>query len=335
MSASLSTSSETVAVRQPSVAVALPYWLDRAPIEAMAVARAADELGFGELWIGEMATFDAFALAGAIARETSHVRLVVGPLPVTLRDPVALAMGSSSVTELGGRPSELALGASSPTVLSAWHGVDAPADLQAFHDTVTALRQILRGERTDYDFAVARSHGFRLRLALDAPVSLGMAAFGPRMVDLAAEIADRVVIAHATPAQAAAVRERIDRRAAEVGRPSPPTLSVWMAAAMNAAQVEQVMRGLVAYVGQRGYGRMFADAGFVDLVDFARSGASPKQVLDAMPVELAETVAGIGTADEIRDRIRALGRAGADQVCIVPATAGDDTAAQVLTSLRP
>ncbi|WP_420451407.1 LLM class F420-dependent oxidoreductase [Ilumatobacter sp.] len=319
---------------ETSLAVALPYWLDRDPNEAMEVARAADACGFEELWIGEMATFDAFALAGAIARETSRIGLVIGPLPVTLRDPVALAMGSTSVSEIGGRPSALALGASSPTVLSAWHGVETAASLQAFDDTVTALRQILSGERTRYDLANVRSEGFRLRLGLGSPVSLGMAAFGPRMVDLAAEIADRVVLAHTTPAQIAVVRERIDRRAAELGRESP-SLSVWMAAAHDEAQVAQVMRGLVAYIGQPGYRTMFTNAGFGDFVEYARSGVGPKQVLAAMPIELADAVAGIGTAEQIMGRVRACGDAGADQVCIVPATAGDDTAAEVLSSLSP
>lgn len=303
-------------------------------MEALTIARAADEFGFDELWIGEMATFDAFALAGAVARDTSRIRLVVGPLPVALRDPVALAMGSTSVTELGGRASDLVLGASSPTVLSDWHGIDAPATLQAFTDTVAVLRSLFRGERTDHHLATARSRGFRLRLAPGATVSLGMAAFGPNMVDLATSIADRIVLAHVSPTQVAAIRSRVDRRAAELGR-SAPLITVWMAAALDDEQTAQVMRGLVTYVGQRGYRTMFAEAGFGDLVDLSRSGAGPKRVLDAMPVDLARTVAGVGDPSDVRARIAELGAAGADRVCIVPATAGDASAARVLEALRP
>ena len=46
--------------------VALPFWLDRPDDEAMDVALAASEPGFDALWIGEMATYDAFALATAV-----------------------------------------------------------------------------------------------------------------------------------------------------------------------------------------------------------------------------------------------------------------------------
>lgn len=317
-----------------SLAVALPYWLDREPTEAMKVARAAEEWGYDELWIGEMATFDAFTLAGAIARETTRIKLVVGPLPVTLRDPVSLAMASSSIAELGGRPTDLVLGASSPTVLSEWHGVDKPASLQAFDDALTALRKILRGDRTDYSFASIRSSGFKLRLAEHSPTRLGMAAFGPKMIELAAERADRVVVAHVTPDQTAKVRRLIDDHATRLGRSSPPTLSVWMAAALNDDQVAQVMRGLVTYVGQRGYSDMFEEAGFAALVDLARFGASPKNVLNAMPVQMAAAVAGIGTPDHVLERIRQHAASGANQVCLVPATAGDETGSAVLRAIR-
>lgn len=299
----------------------------------MRVARAADAEGFAEIWIGEMATFDAFALAGALAREIAHAKLVVGPLPVALRDPVALAMGVSSVAELGGRPCDLFLGASSPTVVADWHGVDAPATLEAFDDALHALRDVLGGARTDVDLPTVRSKGFRLRMAVDSPVRLGMAAFGPRMLALAAERADRVVVAHVTPQQTARVRQHLDEHAERVGRDRAPTLSVWMAAATTDEQIGQVMRGLVTYVGQRGYRDMFEQVGFGDLVALARSGVGPKRVLEAMPVELVQTIAGIGDADTIIERAREYGASGADQVCIVPATAGDDSAAAVLQAV--
>jgi len=37
-------------------------------------------LGYGEIWIGEMATFDAFTLAAVVAGQTSQAELTVGPL---------------------------------------------------------------------------------------------------------------------------------------------------------------------------------------------------------------------------------------------------------------
>src|SRR5580700_10963031 len=64
----------------PGLSVSLGLWQDRAPGEVLRTARVADELGYGEIWIGEMATFDAFALAAVIAERTERAALTVGPL---------------------------------------------------------------------------------------------------------------------------------------------------------------------------------------------------------------------------------------------------------------
>jgi len=47
--------------------------------------------------------------------------LKVGPLAVGVRSPVALALGLASVTTLTGAHADLALGASSPDIVSGWH----------------------------------------------------------------------------------------------------------------------------------------------------------------------------------------------------------------------
>ena len=106
--------------------VVLPYWPDRPPLEALDVADAAERLGFDELWVGEMATFDAFALGAAIAIRTSRITITVGPLAVAVRDPVALALGAASVSSLGGRPANLALGVSTPVGEAAGAGRSRP-----------------------------------------------------------------------------------------------------------------------------------------------------------------------------------------------------------------
>jgi len=83
--------------------VALPFWLDRPDDEAMDVALAASDAGFDAVWIGEMATYDAFALATAIGLRAPGMTLKIGPLAVGVRTPVGLALGASSVASLTGR----------------------------------------------------------------------------------------------------------------------------------------------------------------------------------------------------------------------------------------
>src|SRR5208282_4357663 len=117
------------AMTSPTLAVSLGYWQDRPPEEALLTAKAADRLGYGELWLGEMATYDAFALATAAGLATERIRLVIGPLAVSVRDPMQIARGVASVAALTGRPTAVALGTSSPLVVGDWHGRD-PAGSQ-------------------------------------------------------------------------------------------------------------------------------------------------------------------------------------------------------------
>ena len=63
-----------------SLGVAIPFWLDRPDEEAVEIARTADRAGIQSVWVGEMASFDAFALATAIGLQTERARLKVGPL---------------------------------------------------------------------------------------------------------------------------------------------------------------------------------------------------------------------------------------------------------------
>jgi alkanesulfonate monooxygenase SsuD/methylene tetrahydromethanopterin reductase-like flavin-dependent oxidoreductase (luciferase family) len=106
-----------VSVRLEAV---LPFWLDRPDREALDIADTVSAAGIDGLWIGEMATFDAFALATAVGLKSPRLRLNIGPLPISVRSPAAIALGASSVAALTGCEVNVALGASSPFIVSGW-----------------------------------------------------------------------------------------------------------------------------------------------------------------------------------------------------------------------
>ena len=173
--------------------VALPFWLDRPDDEALDVALAAREARFDTLWIGEMATYDAFALATAVGHRAPGLRLKLGPLALGVRSPVALALGASSVASLTGSDIDIALGASSPAIVAGWHDRPWPQHASRMRETIECLRSILSGTRADYEGQHVRSHGFRLRKPLpDTRIAVG--AFGPAMTRVAAQHADEVVL---------------------------------------------------------------------------------------------------------------------------------------------
>ncbi|HEY2386817.1 MAG TPA: LLM class F420-dependent oxidoreductase [Candidatus Binatia bacterium] len=316
--------------------VVMPYWLDRPVLEAAGIGETADRLGYGSLWIGEMLTFDAFALAGALARTTARIAITVGPLPVATRDPAALALGVASVSALGGRPAHLALGASTPAVVERWHGRRWQPTVARVRECVAAVRPILAGERSRFAGAHTATDGFRLAAGPQPGTTIAVAAFGARMIALAATIADRAVANLVTVAQLARIREALDAAARAAGTPPPP-LTVWVPAALGVGEraLAELRRQLVLYVGAPGYGEMFADAGHGDVVALARSGAHPRAVAEAVTPELIRSVCVSGDAASVRAGLAAYGAAGADEVAVVPVTAEDTNGERLLRALAP
>ena len=318
-----------------SIAVVLPYWPDRPPLEALDIAAAAERLGYDEVWVGEMATFDAFALAGAIAMKTQLIPITVGPLAVAVRDPVALALGVSSIATLGGRPAHLALGLSTPVVVSAWHSRSWEGSGSRLRETIPPLRQLFAGEKTDFDGEHISTRGFRLRLDASA-TTITVAAFGDATIATAGRLADRMVINLVTPKQAAALRAKLEHASVNAGRPVPP-LAAWLAVAVDPTEEarQQIRSMLVVYLAAPGYGEMFIDAGFGSLVERARGGTHPKELLAAISDEMISAVAAVGDEATVRKRIDEYHAAGVDQVAVVPATGGDAGAERTLAALRP
>lgn len=312
---------------RPVLSAVAAQWADRPPEETLHTAALADELGYPELWIGETATYDAFALATAIGLATGHVRLTIGPLAVAVRDPAMIAMGAASVAALTRRPVTVALGTSSPRLVRDWHGRGTAGGAAALADSAQAVAGLLSGEPSG-------KSEFPMRLPAPGG-GVTVAAFGSRAVRAAAEFSDRMVLDLVSVDTAARLRGELDEAAAKLDRPAP-RLAVWLPAAVDPAPeaLAQLVRGLVPYLGLPGYRDVFTEAGFGELVGLARGGAGYQEIVRALPLEIVGTVGLVGSRAEIAARIAEYGEAGVDEIAIVPATAGDRGGASTLTALH-
>ena len=316
--------------------MSLGLWQDRPAAEVVRTAQVADELGYGEIWIGEMATFDAFALGAVVAERTARAALTVGPLAVAVRDPVMIAMGAGSLAELTGRTVNVALGSSSPVVVEQWHGRRQERTATALAESAAAVRALLAGGKADVRGEVISTRGFRLRTRAPG-TPLTIAAFGRGAVKVAARHADRMVINLVTPKSAGRLVQMLHEECRAAGRPVPP-VAAWLATVVSpsAAGIEQLRRGLVSYLSAPGYGEMFAEAGFGDLVRFARGRPHPGELLAAIPAELVGHVSLAGDEQAVRARLAEYAGAGVDEVALVPGSSEADPAGvATLTALAP
>jgi probable F420-dependent oxidoreductase len=314
--------------------VVAPFWLDRPQVEAVDIAVEAARNGYQTMWLGEMASFDAFALATAVGLRAPGLALKVGPLAIGVRSPVALALGLASVSALTGARADLALGASSPEIVSGWHDRPWSAIAPRARETVHAVRLLLAGERVDYRGEHVRTHGFRLSQP-QPEAKISLAAFGPQMTRVAATVADQVVLNLVTPERVAQVRELVEREARACDR-AAPEIAVWVAVALDpgAATLAQLAAQTAVYLRPPGYGEMFAELGFGSLVARARSGARRSELASEVPVELLREVCAVGSQTEVRARLDSYRAAGATHIGIVPATAEDPAGGRLLAALR-
>ncbi|MFD4558498.1 LLM class F420-dependent oxidoreductase [Streptomyces sp. NPDC058469] len=304
---------------------------DDSPVdEPLRVAQLADRLGYREVWAGEGPTWDAFVLATAIGLRTERVALTAGPVPVSVRDPLTIVRGAASAAAVIGRPVGVALGTSSKRVVEGVHGRPRTHPAAALAESAEAVRDLLHGEPGET--IVPGSVFLRRQQPPGGPLTV--AAFGDRAIAVAAEHADRMLLDVVSPEQVRVLRAKLTEAAERVGR-TPPRLAAWLPTAVDPEpeSLTQVLRSIVGYLTVPGYSDVFAEAGFGEAVELARSGADPGTLVAALPPEAAHTVALVGDAATVRARIDAYAEAGLDEIAVVPATAGDPGGERTLTAL--
>jgi alkanesulfonate monooxygenase SsuD/methylene tetrahydromethanopterin reductase-like flavin-dependent oxidoreductase (luciferase family) len=138
-----------------------------------------------------------------------------------------------------------------------------------------------------------------------------------------------------TPNSLARLRATMAVEAEQAGR-AVPRVAVWLTCAIDPdpASTQQLLRAIVGYLAAPGYAEMISEAGFAELVDFARTRPHPKELLAAMPDELLGAIGLVGSPGAIKDRIEQYRAAGADEICLVPATAGDVGGFKVLEAMK-
>jgi 5,10-methylenetetrahydromethanopterin reductase len=160
------------------------------------LARMAEELGFGTIWIPEDPGFNgAFALASAVAACTSKIKIGFGVLNPYLRHPALIAMEIATLDRLCNGRVILGLGASVKVAIEEWLGVPHRKPLTAVREGVDIIRQLLRGERLTCEGQVFRIHNFKLELpSLRSEVPIYLGVMAPKALELAGKMADGVLL---------------------------------------------------------------------------------------------------------------------------------------------
>jgi len=180
------------------------YMQDKHPIRyEIEMVKYAEEKGFSEIWQADTRLArDCVVMMSAFLAETKRLRFGSGVLPIWTRNPAVIAATWSTMWELGGRLNGqgrvmLGLGAWWEPIASRV-GVKRERSLRAMREHVEALRQLFSMEEVSYDGEFVKLDRVKLDVAYgdisprDIPLYIG--ATGPKMLELAGEICDGVVL---------------------------------------------------------------------------------------------------------------------------------------------
>lgn len=183
------------------------------------LAQTAERLGYTDAWTEEAGGGDAVTSVAAAAVVTSAMTLGTGIIPVFGRAPAVVAMEAASLQLLSGGRFRLGLGASTPTIATAWRGEPYRRPLTRLLEYVDVVRRLIAGEKVTHrgEFDL---DGFKLQLPAPLPAvpPIYLAALGDRMLKAAGEHADGVILGNMTPRGVAQAVESVTRAAVDSGR---------------------------------------------------------------------------------------------------------------------
>ena len=150
--------------------------------------RRAEAAGYDDLWSGETANgTDGFTPLTLAAPVTGRVRLATGVVNPFTRGPGVLAQTAAALQEASGGRFVLGLGASSNVIVERFNELRFERPLAKMRWAIEALRPVLSVP------AGRGIGGLRLERPVTRPVPIVLAALRPKMLALAAELADGAV----------------------------------------------------------------------------------------------------------------------------------------------
>jgi len=272
--------------------------------ESVARAVTAERLGLDSVWTSQLPDArDAALVLAAYAHATQRIGFGTGVLPIYTRHPTAMVQMAATLDEMSGGRFTLGIGISHKVTVESMWGLKLESPVDAMREYLDIVRTSLRDGGCSVDGKYFSAHwAYSGPHRAELPVMIS--ALNPRMLELAGEQADGVVLWMCSPAYVrdnvvpavTAARQKVGKTmdGFEIVAAVPVCLTTDRAAAL------EVFRQTVERYANLPYYRKMMDAsGFKDeLAD----GVISEGMLDEL--------AGIGDENQVRDAIGRYREAG-------------------------
>lgn len=272
--------------------------------ESISRAQAAERLGYESVWSHQLPdTRDTSLVLAAYANHTQRVKLGTAILPIYTRHPTAMVQMAATLDELSGGRFILGIGISHKVTVEGMWGLKIESPVNAMREYVTIVRDSLRDGGCSFEgehFTARWSYSGPRRA--DLPIMIS--ALSPRMLELAGEIADGVVLWMCSPSYVRdQVLPHVKAGRQKAGKPLegfeivsqvPVCLTSDRAAAMDAFR-----KTVERYAALPYYRKVLDASGFKAELDSGNISET-----------LIEQFAGIGDEEQVRAAIRRYREAG-------------------------
>ena len=158
----------------------------------LTLADLVDKTEFSRLWIQEGDQKSAWTLAALALRSTKRVKVALGVTSPVRRHPQILAIEAATINEIS--VDRLVLGVGIATGAIRNYGLQMEP-LPAMRDTVAIIRGLLADDTTEFSYSGKAFSTRRPQKPFRIPnLPIFLGAIGPRMLDLAGEVADGVIL---------------------------------------------------------------------------------------------------------------------------------------------
>jgi len=301
---------------------------------AIDFAERAEDAGFTSAWFPEITFADSFGPATAAALRTERIGIGTGVVGVWSRSAVTMALQAATLHQLSGGRLVLGLGVQARGYVGAWHGQRYRLPVEAMRDFVAILRGAFSGELVTHEGKVFSVRNFHLDMQLpEQPLKIYIAANGPKMIELAGEVADGMVGWYQSLEYVRDVTiPALERGAARSGRSLEgfdATVGFPAMITRDDSGIElakgQVMMYTTALGSTRAYLESARAAGFGTVAESigerVRAG-DLRSAVALVPDEMAAAMVMAGSADRVRARIEAYRQAGLSGVHVLPSPPG-------------
>ncbi len=306
--------------------------LGRHPVGEFAeMVREAESVGYDALWYADERFFrDCWAGLSYAAAQTTEIQLGVCVTDPFVRHPALTAAAIATVDELSGGRATLGLGAGVSGF--AEMGIRRDRPLTAMREAIGLIRGLLRGERITMEGGVIEFHDGALDFPTRADLPIMVATNGPRMLQLAGELADAVMVQNlASETMAGNVLALVAEGAERGGRTPGSTrliarLDVCISDTDPAAAKDRVRPGIARHLATHHPRYASFELAGIDVPDEVREVVAEvgythggnDALVEVIPDEWVDRLCLAGTTDEVAERVTRLLSAGVDDITIMP-----------------